>query len=342
MADLFHILETAVNAVVPIVLLILLGYVLRQKGFLTEGFVSVGSKLVFTLLLPVMLFINVYEIESIADIRWDVAAYCVGMVLFLFVLGLVLIPLITKVPERRGVILQCLFRSNTAIIGLSLAATLGSSEAVAVTSVATAFTVPVLNILGVIALMIYVDRGDGHKVDIRGILKNIAANPLIIGIMLGMCALLIRTVQVACFGEVVFSLSKDLKFLYTALNNLKAITSPLALLVLGGQFEFSATKGLLKEITAGTLLRVAAAPLIAIGTAVLLTRIGLISFGVDEYPALIAIFGTPVAVASAIMAGQMKNDEQLATQLVVWTSICSIVTMFLTVCLLMAAGLLAV
>jgi predicted permease len=54
------------------------------------------------------------------------------------------------------------------------------------------------------------------------------------------------------------------------------------------------------------------------------------------------MFGSPVAVSSAIMAGSMKNDEQLATQLVVWTSLLSIVTIFATVCLLMGMGLLAV
>lgn len=341
MVGLLPILETAANAVVPIVLLILLGYLLRRKGFLSGGFIRTGSKLVFKLLIPVMLFVNVYEIESLSAIRWDVALYCVGMVLLLFLAGLFIIPLTTKVPERRGVILQCMVRSNTAVIGLSLAATLGSTEAVAVTSVASAFTVPVLNVLGIVALTIYVDRGDDHKLDIRGILNNIAANPLITGIALGMCALAIRMMQEKCFGRVVFSIREDMTFLYTALNNLKAITSPLALLVLGGQFEFGATRGLLKEITAGTLLRVVIAPLIGIGAAVMLTNAGVLSFGVHEYPALIAIFGSPVAVSSAIMAGQMNNDEQLATQLVVWTSICSIATMFLTVCVLMTAGLLA-
>ena len=38
----------------------------------------------------------------------------------------------------------------------------------------------------------------------------------------------------------------------------------------------------------------------------------------------------------------MKNDEQLATQLVVWTSVFSVFTVFAAVCILMAAGLLAV
>ncbi|MDE6612956.1 MAG: AEC family transporter, partial [Clostridia bacterium] len=131
--------------------------------------------------------------------------------------------------------------------------------------------------------------------------------------------------------------------LYTAVKDLKAIASPLALIVLGGQFEFSAVKGMTKEIIVGTAWRIVIAPLIGIGVAFLLSRYtDLFTFGTDIYPTLIALFGTPVAVSSAIMAGEMKSDEQLATQLVVWTSICSIVTIFVTVFILMAGGLLVV
>jgi len=127
------------------------------------------------------------------------------------------------------------------------------------------------------------------------------------------------------------------------LNNLKAIASPFALIVLGGQFEFSAAKGMLKEIIVGTVWRVVLTPLIGIGIAVVLSlHTSLLACGTNEIPALIALFGSPVAVSSAIMASQMKNDEQLATQLVVWTSLCSIVTIFLQVCILMLTGFLRV
>ena len=98
-----------------------------------------------------------------------------------------------------------------------------------------------------------------------------------------------------------------------------------------------------KEIIVGTVWRIMIAPLIGIGGAVVLSSCtNWLSCGVNEYPALIALFGSPVAVSSAVMAGAMGNDEQLATQLVVWTCLCSIVTIFLEVCILMAAGLLAV
>ncbi len=335
------ILSTAVNAVLPIVLLILLGYVLRQKGFLSGDFVKTGNRLVFKVCLPCMLFVNVYDIEGFSVIPWDIVLYSVAIIGVIFVIGLAAALATTSVPERRGVLLQCAFRSNFAIIGLSLAGALGGNEAQAVAAVISAFTIPVFNILAVIALSVFVGGSNG-KNSIQSILLNICKNPLIIGVVLGLLCVAFRAAQLQVYREVRFSLKQDMKFFYDSLTKLKAIASPFALLVLGGQFTFSAVKGMFREIAVGTVLRLVVAPVLGIGGAILLTRFGVLTCGVDEYPALIALFGSPVAVSSAVMAGAMDNDEQLATQLVVWTSICSMITIFLQVCVLMAAGLLVV
>lgn len=341
--QLMNILMTAINAILPILLLILLGYILKQKNFISENFIKMGNKMVFKVLLPCMLFINVYDIESFSVINWDIVIYTVCMVVVLSVVGLVLALLTTDVDKRRGVIWQCTFRSNFAIIGMSLAGALGDNEALGVAAVVSAFTIPVFNILAVVALSVFLDRTGDWKSSIKNVVINIAKNPLIIGVVLGLVCLGIRALEVELFGEVVFSLKKQTKFLYTAANNLKSMASPLALIVMGGQFEFSAVKGLKKEIWVGTLGRIVLAPALGVTGAVLLsTYTSLLQCGVNEYPALIALFGSPVAVSSAVMAGSMGNDEQLATQLVVWTSIGSIVTIFLQVCILMSAGLLAV
>ena len=336
------ILFTAVNAVVPVVLLILLGYILKEKGFITKDFVKIGNKLVFNVCLPCMLFINVYNIESFSSINWEIVIYGCAMLFVIFALGLGTAILVTKVPERRGVILQCTFRSNIAIIGLSLASTLGGEEAVAVAAIVSSFTVPVNNILAVLSLSMFATNGSTGKNSMKNVLKNIAKNPLIIGCVLGLVALGIREAQIALFGNVVFRFSNQTKFLYTAVNNLKSIATPFALLVLGGQFEFSAVKGLLKEIAVGTVWRIVLAPVLGIGLAIALNAAGIMACGVNEYPALVALFGSPVAVSSAVMASSMGADDQLATQLVVWTSIFSIFTIFAEVCILMGMGLLAV
>jgi len=334
------ILFTAVNAVAPVVLVILLGYMLKRKGFLSKDFLAIGNKLVFNVCLPCMLFVNVYSIESFSSINWDIVIYSVLMLVALFLLGCGTAIVTTAAPERRGVILQCTFRSNIAIIGLSLASTLGGEEAMAVAAIVSSFTVPMVNLLAVISLSIFVDGGGKNKNRIKSVLLNILKNPLIISVALGLVCIGIREAQLAIFGRVAFRLSQQTKFIYTALNNLKAIASPFALLVLGGQFEFSAVKGLMKEIVVSTLWRLVIAPVLGLGAAILLSAKA--GWGINEFPALVALFGSPVAVSSAIMARSMGSDEQLATQLVVWTSLFSILTIFVQVCILMGMGFLAV
>ncbi len=337
---LIPILTTAVNAVAPIVLLILLGYGLRQKEFLPQSFLPVGNRLVFRIFLPVMLFVNVYNVESFGSIDWKLVLYTSGVICLLFVLGLGVTAAATREPNRKGVVLQCVFRSNFAIIGLPLAQTLGGAQAASVAAVVSAFSIPLFNAFAVIALSMYMPQPEGRKHSVGKILLDIIKNPLIIAVALGLACLGLREGQMQLWGKMVFSLKEDLKFFYTVLNYLQAVATPLGLIVMGGQFRFSAVKGLLREITVGTLCRLVLAPVLGVGGAVLLSSLGLLSCGAGEYAALIALFGTPIAVSSAVMAGEMGGDEQLATQFVVWTSIGSVATIFMQVCILMLAGLL--
>lgn len=330
------------NAVAPVVLLILLGYWLKCRKYLSEEFLKKGNWLVFHVTLPVMLFLNVYAIDSFADINWPFILYSILMLAVLCLLGLVAAIAVTPDPRRRGVLWQSTFRSNFAILGIALAGTLGGPEAVSLASVTASFVIPVINILAVISLSVFSERDGMGSRGIGKLLAGIAGNPLILGAVLGMVCLGIREGQRQVFGEVVFSLKEDLKFLHTLLQNLNTITTPLALLILGGQFEFSAVRGLFREIFAGTFLRILVAPALGIGTAWVLNRAGILCCGVNEYPTLIAQFGAPAAVASAIMAGEMGGDEQLATQIVVWSSLFSMITLFLLVVAMMQLGLLAV
>lgn len=335
-----QIFMTAANAVLPIVLMILLGYFLKQIGFFNKEFLAVGNKLVFKICLPMTLFMSVYSIDSLRDVRWDVVLYCVALTLLIFGLGIVTAIRTTKVIARRGVMVQCIFRSNFAIIGLPLAVAVGGDQAEAVAAVVTAFVVPLFNVLAVVALSIFDDQQKNRS--IGSVLLNILKNPLILGIAAAFLCQLIRQAQVSLLGETVFTLQDQLPFLYKVMSQLKSITTPLALMVLGGQFVFSAAKGMMKEIVIGTAWRVVIAPVIGVGIAVLLSKYtALIQFGTNEYPALVGLFGSPVAVSSAIMAKQMGADDQLATQYVVWTSICSMVTVFLLVSAMIAMGLLA-
>ncbi len=332
----------AVNAIMPVILLIFLGYFLKKKGFLDEGWFKKGNKLVFKVCLPLLLFVNVYNIESFGSIDWSVVIYSEIAIFAIFTFGLLLVKLTIPDRKQKGVVLQCVFRSNFAIIGLPLAETLGGAEGVGIAAVLSAFSIPTFNVLAVIALSMFSESDEGKKVSFVDMAKKIAKNPLILGVLCGLVALGIRSIMpVNDDGSLVFSLSGSLPFLYNAISNVAKICSPLALIILGGLFDFAAVKELRKQIIIGTFARVVVVPFTVIGVAVLLSSyMDVLSFDSTVYPALVALFGSPVAVSSAIMAQEMDNDGVLAGQLVVWTSIASIFTLFLMIAVLRGIGLL--
>jgi hypothetical protein len=115
----------------------------------------------------------------------------------------------------------------------------------------------------------------------------------------------------------------------------------MALIVLGGGFRFAAVKSLKNDIILGVFLRNLIAPVVALAIAVILVSLTpFFTFQTADYPALIATFAAPVAVTSTIMAKEMNNDEQLAGQIVVWSSLLSIISIFLIVIVFREFGML--
>ena len=328
------ILLFTLNSIMPVILLILAGYLLKRKGFFTEGFLAIGNKTVFYVCLPVLLFKNIADIEDISEIRLDVVGYALAVIAVLTVLGFTL-TLFIKDPGQKGVIHQCIFRSNFALIGVPLAELMGGESGVKTAAVVSLFSIPIFNILGVIVLSVY--REKSEKINWKKIIKDIFTNPLIIGVLSGLVAALIKMGLKE--GDIVNPFEK-ITFVYTVISYVARSATPLALLVLGGRFDLKSVKGFRKQLIIGVLGRNAAAPLIGLVPAGILTLSGTLSFGPEVFATLIALFATPVAVASAIMAEAMDNDGALAGQLVVWTSLLSLVSLFFVIFICRAFGLL--
>ncbi len=321
------------NAVLPIILLILIGYFLKRIKLLPDNFWKMANKLCFKLCLPAMLFINIYNVSDISGIakQWRIVLYCVIAIVLIFFIGLLFVIIFVKDSKQKGVVLQCVFRSNFAIIGVSLAESLsnGSSEPVALAAVISAISIPLFNVLAIISLSIFIKDENNSKVSAKDIVLKIIKNPLIIGVFLGIVALGIRALLSINRETPLFTIKSNLPFLYTTINYLKQMASPLALIALGGDFTFSAVSRLKKQIIYGVVGRVIFTPLVCLTIVYLINKNNLLN--VDNsvcFPALIALFGTPVATSSAPMASEMGNDEELAGQLVVWTSVVSVFSLF--------------
>ena len=319
----------AVNAIAPIVLAVALGYLLKKKRFMDERFTKMANKLVFRVFLPCMLFLNIYKIETIGDIAIGYIIYAIGMGLVVFLLGLPTVMLVTKEPERRGVLWQSIYRSNYALIGIPLAQSLFGEAGAMMASLLSAFVVPTFNICAVISLSVF--RRGGKKVSVRKMLLDIVKNPLIQSIFAGLVVLCIRALFVKT--GISFRLS-DVTPIYTVLDYMSKMATPMALLCLGSQFEFSAVSTLRREIIFGVVMRTVVVPIIGIGAAYLFFR----DFGGAAFASFIALFATPVAVSSVPMTQEMDGDVTLAGQLVVWTTLISALSIFVVSFLLKAAG----
>ncbi len=322
----------AVNAVSPILLTVVIGYILKKATLLTADLAKAINKLVFRVFLPVMLFNNIYKISDLGSFRPGYIIYCVSAVAVIFALCLVFVIFFTKDPKKRASLLQGSFRANYALIGIPLAEALYGAEGVAVASILSAFTIPTFNIFAVISLSIF--REGNEKPSVKKILLGIVKNPLIQGVVAGAMALLIRSLFVK-FG-VEFRLT-DIEPAYKVITWLTNLASPLSLLVLGAQFEFSAVATLKREIISGVVIRNLIVPTLGLGIAYLFCK----GFGGAEFASLVAVFATPIAVSSVPMAQEMDADATLSGQLVVWSTVFSAFSVFFASMILHSLGVFA-
>ena len=321
----------AINAIMPIILIIAAGYLLKRVGLLTQEFAKAANKLVFRVFLPIMLFINVYRLEGFGGLGVGFVLYAATAVLIIFLAGIPSVMLFTRDGAKRGALLQGIFRSNYALIGIPLAVSLFGDDGASVASVLAAVVIPVFNILAVISLSIF--SNSKEKQSARRVLGGIITNPLICSVALGFVALGIRALLVR-FG-IDWRLT-DIEPLYSAMSSLGSLATPLALLMLGAQFEFSAIRGEWRELLFGVVARCAVVPTLALGGAYIFFRD---TFTGAHFAAFVAMFATPIAVSSVPMAQEMGADSSLAGRLVVSTTLFSAISIFVASLIFRAAGI---
>lgn len=300
-------LKLSFDAVAPIFLLMLLGYVFKclkvadKKGF------DLINKLVFKAFLPTLLFYNIYKTETASVFDPKLVVFSVIGILCVFIVGYFTVLVITKENPKRGVMLQGFFRTNFAILGIPLVSYICGEQARGLASLMVAIIVPMFNILAVIALERF--RDGSEKLNILNLLKGMAKNPLIIGCVIGL-----------------IFLGLDIKLPYViekSVSDISSIATPLAIIALGAGFEFSGIKGYAKEISIVILARLVVIPVIVIACAVLC------GFSGEALACLLITFGGPIAVSSFSMAQQMDGDEKLAAQIIVISSALCLFTLFL-------------
>lgn len=309
----------SLNVVLPVFLTGAFGYFLRQKNIMSEEFVAQASALCFSAFLPVMLFLEIYEQDTTKGLDPFIFGYNFFGTIGVIVVTLWVTPLIVKDKSRIGSICQAVFRSNIMAIGYPILRNMYGEDGGSYFAPMMAPIIVVYNISAILSFTLFAPNSGGEKLTFKSIAKKISRNRYIIAMTLAyICVWLGIRLPTA---------------ILRAADNISALSIPLALVTIGGQFSFAAAKNNLRYSIPTCLVRVLAVPLVMVTGAVLLGMRG------EALVTTLVVYGSSTAVSCAPMARSMQGDYELAGEITLLSALFSVFSLFVFILIFRIFGL---
>ena len=304
----------SLNTVFPLLGMMAIGFAARRLGIIGESAARQINACVFKIFLPLLLCFNIVDTKLGASFDGRTLLYAFVTTLSCFGVLFFVTPRLCHDRASCGVLIQGIARSNYAIFGIPLVSMMYPNADTSIAVIMVAVVVPVFNVLSTIALMVFA----GERTHPLRILKGVLLNPLIIATLAGF---LLWYFQIPLPTMI-----------ETPLRNLGSIATPLALVILGASLDFGKARANGKLLVISVTGRLIGVPLIFLSLA--------IALGIRDVSlaALIAVYASPTSVSSFPMAQQMGGNGDLAGGQVVFTTVFSILTVFLWVFALRSLG----
>ncbi len=304
----------SLNTVFPLLGMMAIGFAARRLGIIGESAARQINACVFKIFLPLLLCFNIVDTKLGASFDGRTLLYAFVTTLSCFGVLFFVTPRLCHDRASCGVLIQGIARSNYAIFGIPLVSMMYPNADTSIAVIMVAVVVPVFNVLSTIALMVFA----GERTHPLRILKGVLLNPLIIATLAGF---LLWYFQIPLPTMI-----------ETPLRNLGSIATPLALFILGASLDFGKARANGKLLVISVTGRLIGVPLIFLSLA--------IALGIRDVSlaALIAVYASPTSVSSFPMAQQMGGNGDLAGGQVVFTTVFSILTVFLWVFVLRSLG----
>lgn len=307
----------SLNATIPVFLVMVFGYVLKQIKLLDDSFVKTLNSFNYKITLPVLLFRDISQSDfySVWDTKY--VLYCFFVTLFCISIIWIFASLLFKSKERVGEFIQASYRSSAAVLGIAFIQNIYGTSGMAPLMIIG--TVPLYNVAAVLILSFTGPNSHGlDKESLKKSIKGIFTNPIIIGIFLGMLASVMK-------------LSFPVMATKT-INNIAVLASPLALLGLGAGFEGRKALKQVKPTCVASFIKLILWPCLFLPLAVYL------GFTNEKLVALLVMLGSPTTASCYIMAKNMGHEGVLTSSVVVTTTFLSSVTLTLFLFILKSMG----
>ncbi len=315
--DLPLLIFTALSVSVPTFGWVVLGMLLRRVGLLQQRHIDTVSRFAFNAALPLLLFISAAGADF-ATLGSATYLFAGAIATVLTLGGAWIYGRWRGFPRPTlGIFVQASFRSNLTVLGFALCHAAYGEAGLTLAALPVALLTALYNVLAVWILQVT----HGGSRSILGLLRGMAVNPLLLGIGAG----------------VVVALADWPLPSFTPLisQGLSQFFIPLLLVCIGGALRVSVLRRAGSVTWEATAWRLLVGPLLGVLVAV--------SLGVEGMPlgVLFLLLSAPVAAASFVMVVAARGDGTLAANMIVLTTLMSIVTVTLGFALLIVAGLAA-
>ena len=180
----------SINATVPIFLVMIIGWFIKQIGLIDDHFANVANRYVFKVALPALLFRDLSKSDFKGKFDPQFVLYCSIVTILMFSLVWIATEILMKDDTQKGAFVQGSCRSSAAILGMAFVQNMYSDTGMAPLMIVAA--VPLFNIFAVVVLTFKAHPADsseavkaGRGNNIKKAFVNILKNPIIIGIVLG-------------------------------------------------------------------------------------------------------------------------------------------------------------
>ena len=297
----------SINVTMPIFLVMVIGYILKQIGMLNDNFVTVANKFNFKVTLPFMLFKDIagVDIKAVFDIKYVLFCAIVSTICFWVVWGTA--KLLVRDKTIRGAFVQSSFRGSAAVMGLAFIQNIYGSSAMGPLMIVSA--VPLNNIFSVIVLTFEANDSTGidKKAKIRQAGINICKNPIILSILAGLIVGLLGIQFPTLVNKTV--------------SNVAQMATPLALITIGAGFEGRKALAKIAPTMAASMIKLVLQPLVFLPVAAWM------GFSGEKMIAILIMLASPTTPSCYIMAKSMNNDEVLTASVIVTTTLMAAFTL---------------
>jgi predicted permease len=291
-----------VQALVPVFVLILLGYGLQRWEFPGREFWPQAERLTYYVLFPAMLVFKLGQARLPPSAYGDIAL----LILALLATQTLLLAVVQWFWRWPGAVFSSVFQGAirfNSYVALAAGGMLLGDQGLSLTAIAMAVMVPLLNLLCILMFALVVSQ---DKVRLGPVSRAILTNPLILGSLIG-----------------VFWSYFNIGFhplLASVLAPLSNLALPLGLMTVGAGLQLAALRRASAPFLVAAGLKLLLLPLVALGLTQLMGLSGLL------VQVAVLLAALPTATSAYILARQLGGDAPLMAAIISGQTLLAMVT----------------